>query len=102
MNLARVVGTVHAVQKDPNCETAKLLLCRQLDLAKAMVGEPFVAVDMVGAGAGEIVFYTTAYEAVIPWLEKRPVKWALIDAGIVGIVDSVDVYDPKRAPGLEP
>ncbi len=47
--------------------------------------EPIVAVDTVGAGPGEIVFYITASEAVLP----LPVNFAPVDASIVGIVDSI-------------
>jgi ethanolamine utilization protein EutN len=47
-------------------------------------GDPFVAVDTVGAGPGEIIIYITASEAVIP----LPVDMAPVDASIVGIVDN--------------
>jgi ethanolamine utilization protein EutN len=49
-------------------------------------GEPLVAVDTVGAGPGEIIFYITASEAVIP----LPVDFAPVDASIVGIVDTIN------------
>ena len=49
------------------------------------VEEPIVAVDAVGAGPGEIIYYITASEAVIP----LPVDMAPIDASIVGFVDSI-------------
>jgi ethanolamine utilization protein EutN len=48
--------------------------------------EPIIAVDTVGAGPGEIIFYITASEAVIP----LPVDMAPVDASIVGIVDSIN------------
>ena len=47
--------------------------------------EPIIAVDTVGAGPGEIVYYITASEAVLP----LPVDFAPVDASIVGIVDSI-------------
>jgi len=50
-------------------------------------GEPFIAVDTVGAGPGELVLYITASEAVIP----LPVEMAPVDASIVGIIDSINV-----------
>jgi len=49
-------------------------------------GDPIVAVDTVGAGPGEVIYYITASEAVIP----LPVDMAPVDASIVGIVDSVN------------
>ncbi len=50
-------------------------------------GEPIIAVDTVGSGPGEIIYYITASEAVIP----LPVDMAPVDASIVGIVDSINV-----------
>jgi ethanolamine utilization protein EutN len=50
-------------------------------------GEPLVAVDTVGSGPGEIIYYITASEAVIP----LPVDMAPVDASIVGIVDTINV-----------
>lgn len=47
-------------------------------------GDPFIAVDTVGAGPGETILYITASEAVIP----LPVDMAPVDASIVGIVDN--------------
>lgn len=91
MHLARVIGNVHATRKDPNVESAKMLVIVPIDAEKKPCGEPLAAVDMVGAGLGEIVFYTTAYEAVMPWIEQNPqYSKALIDAGIIGIVDRID------------
>lgn len=91
MHMGRVIGTVHATRKDPNVETASLLVVQPLDALKKPHGAPIVAADMVGAGFGEIICYTTAYEAVIPWKDRRPgTPHALIDAGIVAILDRVD------------
>ena len=50
------------------------------------VGEPFIAVDTIGAGPGEVIFYATSSEAVI----AMDVDMAPVDASIVGIVDSVN------------
>ena len=92
MHIARVIGTVHATRKDPAVDTARMLVVQPIDATKAPAGKPLVAVDMVGAGFGEIVCFTTAYEAVIPWKDKRPdVDMALIDAGIIAILDRIEV-----------
>lgn len=91
MHLARVIGTVHASIKDPNVDGATMLVVQPIDERKNAVGPAIAAVDTVGAGFGEIVYYTTAYEAVIPWKERRPdVDMALIDAAVLGIVDDLD------------
>lgn len=87
MNLAKVIGTIWATQKDPMLNGLKLQLIQPLDSRKNRIGEPIIAVDSVGAGSGEEIFYVTSSEAVIP-LENKP---ALTDATIIGIVDKVEV-----------
>ncbi len=51
------------------------------------MGDPIIAFDTVGAGPGEIIFYITASEAVIP----LDVDMAPVDASIVGIVDTINI-----------
>lgn len=87
MDLAKVIGTIWATRKDENLVGLKMQLIQPIDVNQKKCGSPIVAVDTVGAGQGEIVYYVTAYEAVIP-LEKKP---ALSDASIVGIVDRIEV-----------
>ena len=55
-------------------------------------GDPIVAVDTVGSGPGEIIYYITASESVIP----LPVDMAPVDASVVGIVDSVYSEKPNK------
>jgi ethanolamine utilization protein EutN len=87
MNLARVIGTVCATRKDPNLEGLKMQIIQPISINEKDTGTPQIAVDTVGAGVGELVYFVTAYEAVIP-LEKKP---ALSDASIVGIVDRIEL-----------
>ncbi len=89
MNLARVIGTVWATRKDENLVGAKMQIIQPVDHDEKNVGAPIVAVDTAGAGPGELIYYVTAREAVIPY----PTEMACIDAAIVGIVDWLDVYD---------
>jgi len=90
MYLAKVIGTVWATRKDENLRTLKLQFIQPLNAKREKTGDPFVAVDTIGAGPGETVFYITAREAVIP----LPVEMAPVDASIVGIVDRIDPYKP--------
>lgn len=87
MNLARIIGTIWATRKDENMEGLKLQIIQPISVHEQDIGGVLVAADTVGAGSGEMVYYVTAYEAVIP-LEKQP---ALVDASIVGIVDKIEV-----------
>lgn len=91
MNLAKVIGTVWATRKDENLTGAKMQIIQPLDHEENKVGDPIIAVDTVGAGAGETVYYVTAREATIPY----PTRIAPIDAAIVGIVDCIEVYNKK-------
>ena len=94
MFLARVEGSVVATKKDPAMSGRKLLLLRpQLvddkDPTKFRAGlNTVVAVDSVGAGIGELVLFCQGSSArLAPTLKDAPV-----DAVIIGIVDTVDVF----------
>ncbi len=89
MYLAKVIGTIWATQKYASLEGATMQLIQPLKADETKEGGPIVAIDTIGAGAGETVVYITAREAVIPY----PVEMAPIDASIIGIVDNIDVYD---------
>ena len=83
MNLARVIGDVVATRKDDNLIGLKLLIIQPLTPAREPAGRTLIAVDSVGAGVGEEVFFVRGKEASFPFY---PVE-APVDAGIVGIVD---------------
>jgi microcompartment protein CcmK/EutM len=81
--LARVVGTVVATRKEPALAGVKLLVIQPLRTDRTPHGKPLVAVDSVGAGTGEDVFYVRGREASFPFLPAE----VPTDAAIVGIVD---------------
>ena len=83
MQLARVIGDVVASRKDPLLSAVPLLLIQPIGADGQSVGRPLVAVDSVGAGPGETVFFVRGKEASFPF---HPVD-VPTDAGIVGIVD---------------
>ena len=87
MFLAKVIGTIWATRKDEHLKSFKLQFIQPIDADRKKAGSPIVAVDTVGAGVGETVFYITAAEAVIP----LPVDMAPVDASIVGIIDRIDL-----------
>ena len=87
MNLARVIGTVVASQKEPTLVGAKLLVLERLDESARGKGDYLVAVDAVGAGEKEVVLYASGSSARQTSVTKdRPV-----DAVIMAIVDSFSV-----------
>jgi microcompartment protein CcmK/EutM len=87
MQLARVIGDVVATRKDESLSGIKLLIVQPLSPEREPAGRPLVAVDAVGAGIGEEVFFVRGKEASLPFYPAEPP----VDAGIVGIVDHWDV-----------
>ena len=87
MQLGRVIGDVVSTQKDDALLGLKLLVVQPIGADGADVGRPLVAVDSVGAGFGETVFFVRGKEASFPFYPGQPP----IDAGIVGIVDHWDL-----------
>ena len=84
MQLARVIGTVVATVKNDSLDGRKLLVVQTVDKNLQSTGKPMVAVDAVGAGVGELVFWCRGKEASFPFKrEDTPT-----DCTIVGIVDS--------------
>ena len=87
MQIGKVIGTVVVTRKDENLTGIKLLLVQPLTPSREPAGKPLVAVDSVGAGVGEDVFFVRGKEASFPFYPAEPP----VDAGIVGIVDHWDV-----------
>ncbi|HJP94224.1 MAG TPA: EutN/CcmL family microcompartment protein [Pyrinomonadaceae bacterium] len=84
MQLARVIGTVVSTVKNDSLDGRKLLVVQTLNKDLQPNGKPMVAVDAVGAGVGELVFWCRGKEASFPFKrEDTPT-----DCTIVGIVDS--------------
>jgi microcompartment protein CcmK/EutM len=92
MQLARVIGTVVATVKNDSLEGRKLLIVQSLDANLEAQGKPLVALDAIGAGVGELVFWCRGKEASFPFKrEDTPT-----DCTIIGIVDSESHVTNKR------
>ncbi len=83
MQIARVIGDVVSSRKDPGYAGVPLLLLQPLSADGQDTGRPLVAVDSVGAGVGQRVFFVRGKEASFPFHPAEPPA----DAGIVGILD---------------
>ncbi len=83
MQIGRVIGDVVATRKDPALEGITLLVVQPLGPSREPQGRPIVAVDSVGAGVGEDVFFVRGKEASFPFHPGE----VPTDAGIVGILD---------------
>lgn len=87
MKTAIVIGTIVATRKEEGLVGSKLLLTQPVNMDKEPIGEPFIAVDTVGAGIGEFVMYATGTASRNAANKPK----SSIDAAIVGIIDGVDI-----------
>jgi microcompartment protein CcmK/EutM len=87
MLIAKVIGTTVSTIKDDKLTGQKLLILRQTDEKGTPFGKPYVAVDTVNAGVGDLVLTahgSSARQTTIT--DKRPV-----DAVIMAMIDSLEV-----------
>jgi len=87
MQLGRIIGNVVCTMKDPALIGQKLLVVQPLDRKGCDKGRPVVALDAVGAGPGETIYWCRGKEASFPF---QPADLPT-EATIVGIVDSVNI-----------
>ena len=74
-----------ASAKHPGLKSSKLLLVCASDPEGKISGDPFLAVDLVGAGENELVALATGSAA--RWASGH--RDAPIDAAVIGILDSL-------------
>ena len=86
MKLALVIGSTIATIKDENLSGRKLLIVREADTTGTPTGAPFVAVDTVSAGTGDLVLVTISSSARF----TRITNDTPVDAVIVGVIDSLE------------
>lgn len=87
MKLARVVGNVVSTINSPALEDRTLLLCDLVDPSGAPTGGYLIAVDSIGAGAGETVLLLDEGNGARQVLAA---PGAPIRTVVVGVVDAVD------------
>jgi microcompartment protein CcmK/EutM len=87
MLIARVIGTAISTIKDPGMKGDKLLILRQTDHLGNEVGKPFVAVDLVDAGEGELVLSGHGSSARQTHLTKD----CPVDAVVMAVIDHLEV-----------
>lgn len=88
MKIARATGTVVSTFQSPSLKGRSLLLCDLLDLAGQPTGDYLIAVDSVGAGAGETVLLLDEGTGARQVLEDPD---APIRTVVVGIIDDLDL-----------
>jgi ethanolamine utilization protein EutN len=83
VQLARVIGEVVATMKDAQLAGRTLLVLQPISASGEPAGRTLVAIDSVGAGVGEQVFFVRGREAAFPFYPAEPPT----DAAVIGIVD---------------
>ncbi|MGD0610496.1 MAG: EutN/CcmL family microcompartment protein [Anaerolineales bacterium] len=87
MLIARVIGTTVSTIKDEKLVSRKLLIVRQTDETGSPIGKPFVAVDTVDAGQGDLVLTAAGSSA----RQTAITKDTPVDAVIMAVIDSLEV-----------
>lgn len=87
MRIALVIGSTISTIKDEVLQGRKLLIVRNSDTAGKPMGEPYIAVDTVSAGTGDLVMVTDGSSARYTTQTAN----APVDAVIVGVIDSLDM-----------
>lgn len=87
MLIAKVIGTTVSTVKDEKLTGRKLLVVQQTDEFGNVVGKPFVAIDTVDAGVGDLVLTAAGSSA----RQTTITKDTPVDAVIMAMIDSLDV-----------
>lgn len=87
MLIAKVIGTTVATIKDPKLVGQKLLIVSQTDEHGKIFGKPYVAIDTVDAGVGDLVLTCAGSSA----RQTTATKDTPVDSVIMSIIDSLEV-----------
>jgi len=87
MLISRVIGTTVSTIKDETLTGRKLLILRQADVNGEPFGKPYVAVDTLDAGIGDLVLTAHGSSGRMTEItQNRPV-----DAVIMAVIDHLEV-----------
>lgn len=87
MLIAKVIGTTVSTIKDEKLNGRKLMILRQTDEKGEQTGKPFVAIDTVNAGVGELVLTAAGSSA----RQTTITKDCPVDTVIMAVIDSLEV-----------
>lgn len=84
MQQARVVGTAVSTAKHPSMKGWRLLVVKPLGIHQQADGDPFLVIDHLGAGVGDMVLISSDGKGVRNLIgdQKTPVRWF-----VMGICD---------------
>lgn len=89
MYAGRILGRVVATQKYPTLVGMRFLIVQPTTATGDDQGDPIIAVDTIGTGAGEWVYLVDSRDSGFAFGEGL----LPVDAAIVGLIDSSDVID---------
>ncbi|MCJ7724319.1 MAG: EutN/CcmL family microcompartment protein [Anaerolineales bacterium] len=89
MLIAKVIGTTISTIKDEKLTGRKLLILRQTDESGTPYGKPYVAVDTVDAGIGDLVLTAHGSSGRMTTLTKN----SPVDAVIMAVIDHLAMGD---------
>ena len=87
MLIAKVIGTTISTIKDEKLKGRKLLIVRQTDETGEVFGKPYVAVDTLDAGVGDLVL--TAHGS--GGRQTHLTRNSPVDAVIMAVIDHMEV-----------
>jgi microcompartment protein CcmK/EutM len=87
MQICRVVGSTISTIKDEKLHGRKLLIVRETDFEGNVTGKPYVAVDTVDAGTGDLVLVAQGSSA----RQTNITKDTPVDSVIMAVIDSLEV-----------
>jgi microcompartment protein CcmK/EutM len=87
MQIAKVIGTTISTIKDENLTGRKLLILRQTDETGTPYGKPYVAVDTLDAGIGDLVLTAHGSSGRQTYLTKN----SPVDAVIMAVIDHMEL-----------
>jgi len=87
MQIAGVIGTTIATIKDEKLTGRKLLIVRNANEKGELYGEPYVAVDSVDAGVGDLVLIALGSAARHTYFTTD----APVDAVVMAVIDSLEM-----------
>ena len=92
MQLAKVVGNLVSTRKANNLNGMKILVAIPVDMDTfEEKGEPFVTIDTIGAGEGEVVMCVGGSSS----RQTEITTGKPVDNSIVAIIDSVDILGKR-------
>ena len=93
MQLAKVIGSMVSTRKCERLQGLKLLVAVPIDMDTfEEKGAPFITVDTVGAGEGEIVMWAGGSSS----RQTDLTTYTPGDSSIIGIVDCVDILGERK------